>query len=239
MISRDETSRRRQVDHLDTLSIIRDFLGPIGGKRLLDIGCGSGALAASLSSEGAKVVGIDVEETVIESARHNAPLAEFHTGSASQLPFTNQAFDAAVFVNSLHHVEPLSMEQALFEAGRVLKPGGHLIVIEPLPEGSFFETFKSIEDETAVRLESQSAIRRFARSDLRLEKSVKFLRIETFGGFDAFISRTTAADKSRLAIVEQEREAIRQAFEANATRGQNGSYVFEQPLKVDIWTRVP
>jgi ubiquinone/menaquinone biosynthesis C-methylase UbiE len=95
---------------------------------------------------------IDVEETAIASARHNAPRAEFRTGSASQLPFPDQAFDAAIFVNSLHHVEISSMEQALSEAGRVLKHGGHLIVIESLPEGSFFETFRSIEDETAVRL---------------------------------------------------------------------------------------
>jgi SAM-dependent methyltransferase len=226
------------VNHLDTLSIIRDSLNPIDGKRILDIGCGSGALAATLSSEGAKVVGIDVEETAIESARRNAPLAEFRTGSASQLSFADQAFDATIFVNSLHHIDPPSMEQALSEAGRVLKHGGHLIVIEPLPEGSFFETFRSIEDETAVRLESQSAIRRFTRPDLRHEKSVEFLRIETFGDFDAFISRTTAADKSRLAIVNQKRKPIRQAFEANSTRGKNGSYVFEQPLKVDIWTRV-
>jgi SAM-dependent methyltransferase len=226
------------VNHLDTLSIIRDSLGPIDGKRILDIGCGSGALAATLSFEGAKVVGIDVQKTAIESARRNAPLAEFRTSSASQLPFADQAFDAAIFVNSLHHVEPPSMEQALFEAGRVLKPGGHLIVIEPLPEGSFFETFRSIEDETAVRLESLSAIRRFTRPDLRHKKNLEFLRIEPFGDFDAFISRTTAADKSRLAIVEQKRESIRQAFETNSTRGENGSYVFEQPFKVDIWTRV-
>ena len=222
---------------MDTLSILREFLSPIGGKRILDIGCGSGALAATLSSEGAKAVGIDVEETAIESARHNAPLAEFRTGSASRLPFPDQAFDAAIFVNSLHHVEVPSMAQALFEAGRVLKPGGYLIVIEPLPEGSFFETFRSIEDETAVRLEGQSAIRRFTRPNLRHEKSLEFLRIETFGDFDAFISRTTAADKSRLAIVEQKREPIRQAFGTNSTRDKNGSYAFEQPFKVDIWTR--
>jgi ubiquinone/menaquinone biosynthesis C-methylase UbiE len=175
---------------------------------------------------------------VIEPVRRNAPLAEFRTGSASQFPSADQAFDAAILVISLHHVEVLSMEQALFQAGRVLKPGGHLIVVEPLPEGSFFEAFKSIEDETTVRPEGQSAIRRFARPDLRHEKRIEFSRIEAFAGFDAFISRTTAANKSRLAIVECKREAIRQAFEAYSTRTENGSYVFEQPFKADIWNRI-
>ncbi len=223
---------------MDTLSIIRDCLSPIAGKLILDVGCGSGGLAATLSSESAAVTGIDVDEASIEAAKRAAPLGHFRTGSASQLPFADQAFDAAIFMNSLHHVESALMEQALSEAARTLKKDGRLIVIEPLPKGSFFEAFRSIEDETAVRLDAQAAITRFEKPGLHREKSIEFSRTETFPDFDAFISRTTAADRSRLAIVEQKSEAIKRAFEVSSTRDENESYVFEQSLKVDIWTRV-
>lgn len=108
-------------------------------------------------------------------------------------------------MNSLHHVESAVMERALSEAARTLKKDGRLIVIEPLPKGPFFEAFRSFEDETAVRLDAQTAITRFEKPGLHREKSIEFSRTETFPDFDAFISRTTAADRSRLAIVEQNR----------------------------------
>lgn len=222
---------------MDNLSIIRECLGALSGKRIIDIGCGSGGLAALLSSEGAEVVGVDVAANAITAAKRNAPTAQFYIGSASDLPFADHAFDATIFLNSLHHVPIPLMPHALSEGARVLARQGRLIVIEPLPEGSFFETFRSIEDETAIRLEAQAAIARFAIPDMHHERTIAIVRVERFASFEAFISRTTAADKSRLAIVEQNQERVRRAFETNSTRGENASYLFESPIKADLWTR--
>ena len=69
-----------------------------------------------------------------------------------QLPFAEGTFHALVLVNALHHISFGLMIKARQEGIRVLGLGGYLIVIEPLPIGSFFEAFRAIEDETVVRL---------------------------------------------------------------------------------------
>jgi 2-polyprenyl-3-methyl-5-hydroxy-6-metoxy-1,4-benzoquinol methylase len=74
------------VGGLDTLSIIRNCLGPIAGKRILDVGCGGGQLATTLTSEGARVTGVDLDRTAIDAARRLEPRADFNIASASQLP---------------------------------------------------------------------------------------------------------------------------------------------------------
>jgi SAM-dependent methyltransferase len=137
---------------LDTLSVIRTCLDPLAGRRILDVGCGTGQVASTLTSEGARVTGIDLDPTAINSARQLGPLADVHIVCASQLPFAEGTFHALVLVNALHHISFGLMIKARQEGIRVLGLGGYLIVIEPLPKGSFFEAFRAIEDETVVRL---------------------------------------------------------------------------------------
>jgi ubiquinone/menaquinone biosynthesis C-methylase UbiE len=99
------------------------------GMRVLDCGCGSGAITLGLAQAvypGA-VVGIDVAEVEIERCRQRALEAgvenvRFEVGSAYALPFPDRSFDAVFAHNVLEHVaEP---ERALGEMARVLKPGG-------------------------------------------------------------------------------------------------------------------
>jgi 2-polyprenyl-3-methyl-5-hydroxy-6-metoxy-1,4-benzoquinol methylase len=57
-----------------------DSLGDLGGKRVLEIACGTGQLAQAANARGADVVGIDFAETMISLARKNAPGAGFRVG---------------------------------------------------------------------------------------------------------------------------------------------------------------
>ena len=63
---------------MDTLSVIRTCLDPLAGRRILDVGCGTGQVASTLTSEGARVTGIDLDPTAINSARQLGPLADVH-----------------------------------------------------------------------------------------------------------------------------------------------------------------
>jgi SAM-dependent methyltransferase len=99
--------------------------------RWLDYGCAEGWYAEALLGQGAsEVVGVDVEEQrVKEAAARGVPHASFHPYNGFDLDFPDDSFDGA-FVNEV--LEHVADEQAsLREIHRVLRPGGHLILISP------------------------------------------------------------------------------------------------------------
>ena len=98
------------------------LLAPRAGERILDVGCGDGALTERIAQAGADVVGIDTSENLLVAARARG--LDARLGDARALGFNN-AFDA-VFSNAvLHWVrEPLAAAKSMRQA---LKPGGRLV----------------------------------------------------------------------------------------------------------------
>ena len=103
-------------------------LGPLGGRRVLDLGCGKGRFARILAARGAQVIGLDVSAAML--ARADGSSLHRVQGSARRLPFAPSTFDAAVAVEVFEHVEPGALDAALAEAARVLRPGGILIIVD-------------------------------------------------------------------------------------------------------------
>jgi len=62
-------------------------------------------------------------------------------------------------MKSFHHLPVAAMRPALTEAARVLAPGGRLVAVEPLPEGTFFELTRLADDETEVRAAAYAALK--------------------------------------------------------------------------------
>jgi 2-polyprenyl-6-hydroxyphenyl methylase/3-demethylubiquinone-9 3-methyltransferase len=95
--------------------------------RLLDIGCGGGVLTEEFALMGCQVTGIDISPRSIEIARRHAVRTElpieYHVGSATQLPFAPESFDAVSCCDVLEHIH--DWRQTIAEAGRVLKSRGH------------------------------------------------------------------------------------------------------------------
>lgn len=228
-----------EEEALNALDFIRRHVAPLPGKRVLDIGCGKGALAKALSAEGARVVGVDPAEAALGQARITAPAATFECSGAEALPFPDEMFDAAIFLNALHHVPPKSMRQALAEARRVTREDGRILVIEPLAQGSFNEVLKFVNDETEVRALAQAALVETAAADgFEHGDTIVFTRREPFDGFDGFVTRATAADPARNEIVARHRAQIEAAFHHFAAR-EDGLYWLDQPLKADVLARRP
>jgi ubiquinone/menaquinone biosynthesis C-methylase UbiE len=105
--------------------------GSVNGQRVLDLGCGDGLLVASLASQQAQVVGIDVDHTALQVARSRidgAGVASTHLveGRIERLPFPDSTFDIVAGVTVLCLVSDRSA--AVQEAARVLCPGGRLII---------------------------------------------------------------------------------------------------------------
>jgi SAM-dependent methyltransferase len=104
---------------------------PPGG-RVLEIGMGNGFFVPDLLARvpSATYVGVDQSAVMVEEARRlNAALAdraEFHPGTAAQLPFADGHFDFAFAINVLYFWETPARELA--ELRRVLRPGGQLLL---------------------------------------------------------------------------------------------------------------
>ncbi len=95
---------------------------------MLDIGCGDGDLSEALACGGAEVTGIDADPEMVSAATRRLPSGSFLCADALALPFDDGRFDLVVMVTLLCHVQ--NRERAVAEAGRVLRPGGRLLVGE-------------------------------------------------------------------------------------------------------------
>lgn len=106
-------------------------IAPYLSGRWLDFGCAEGGYTAALLNNGAKsVVGVDVaEKRVNEALAREIPDASFMAFDGSSLDFPDESFDGAFVNEVLEHVA--DEQQSLREIRRVLRPGGHLILISP------------------------------------------------------------------------------------------------------------
>jgi SAM-dependent methyltransferase len=97
--------------------------------RVLEIGCGKGAILGSLQTAGHLVTGIDVDAGALAHCR--APHADLPVAVASgdSLPFTDGSFDAVLSFDVFEHIR--DSDRHLREARRVLKPGGYYFLQTP------------------------------------------------------------------------------------------------------------
>ena len=98
------------------------------GDRVLDACCGTGDLAVADLRAGARVVGLDFSERMLERARRKSAEVEWVRGDLLELPFEDESFDAATVGFGVRNVADL--ERALRELRRVLRPGGRLGILE-------------------------------------------------------------------------------------------------------------
>ena len=122
-----------------------DGLDLRGDERILDLGCGRGAvllLAARRLATG-RAVGVDIWDrgdqsgNRAEATRRNAlaegvaDRVELHTGDMTSLPFVPDSFDAVVSNVAIHNVKGRAgWERVIDEAVRVLRPGGRLLIAD-------------------------------------------------------------------------------------------------------------
>lgn len=102
-----------------------DFVGTADGERVLDVGCGTGHLAAAVAaaSRASEVHGVDLAPVYVEHARrHNQdPRLVFRVGDACALAYPDDSFDRVLSLLVLHFVP--RTEEAIAEMRRVAKPG--------------------------------------------------------------------------------------------------------------------
>lgn len=113
-----------------TDAAVLDAIGACEGLRVLDAGCGEGYLSRTLTGMGADVDGADACQSLIDAASsHPSPAgkARFTCATVDDLPFADATFDLAVCNHLFSHLPDPT--DALREIGRVLKPGGRLVLL--------------------------------------------------------------------------------------------------------------
>ncbi len=103
----------------------------VRGKRVLDVGCGSGYGTAELAEEAHWVVGVDDDRSILRTVRqrYRAANLSWVVASAERLPFQDASLDVVCCFQVLEHLP--APERFLAETRRVLRPGGLLVLTTP------------------------------------------------------------------------------------------------------------
>ena len=107
------------------------------GKRVLDLGCGRGELAAACSAVGARVVAVDYSEAAVKltvrTLERVSPIGDAHSpavlrADVTRLPLEDTSIDLVYALDIIEHLTAEQLESCLSEIYRILRPGGKLVV---------------------------------------------------------------------------------------------------------------
>lgn len=114
----------RYAWRIETAAVLR-ALGPLSGRWVVDVGCGTARLAALLAARGANVIGIDLDAAMLAVAATRIPTRLVRADGAA-LPLRDASVDAAVAVAVVEFTtDPGTV---LAEMARITRPGGRVVV---------------------------------------------------------------------------------------------------------------
>lgn len=150
---------------LGAVGPLLDAVGAAPGVRLLDIACGTGALAAEAARRGAEAIGMDFAPAMVAEAARRHPGVAFRVGDAEAIPLPDASVDAVTCSFGMLHME--RPERVLAEVARVLRPGGagRFAITAWAPDGEFFALVgRAVQAhaDTGVPLPSAPPIFKFA-----------------------------------------------------------------------------
>jgi SAM-dependent methyltransferase len=173
-----------QLAEAEHLSRYRWASGIAAGRRVLDAGCGEAYGSAMLARAGAAAVtGVDIAESVLESARDGLPAeVTLEVGDVRSLPYKDGSFDLIVCFEVIEHVEDPA--PVLDELRRLLAPEGVLLISSPnrgvYPPGNEYHLHEFTPGELRTELEERFANVRLMRQHAYVGAAV--LSDEEFAG---------------------------------------------------------
>lgn len=223
----------------DELDVLVELL-PTPGTRVIELGCGGARMARQMLQRWPDMRYLGLEVDLRQHAinlQDTPPRMRFAVGGAQAIACDDAQFDLALMLKSLHHVPLDAMDQALTEVARVLRPGGHLYVSEPVYEGALNEIVRLYNDEGIVRAAAQAALDRALAvrgtweqvAQRRFDMPVHF---EDFAQFERRMMNPTFADHRIDAPL---RERVAAAFAPHCT--MQGAH-FVRPMHVRLLRRV-
>ena len=134
---------------------------------VLDIGIGTGNLAAQFLGKGLHIIGIDPSKEMRKICRQKYPNLEVRAGDFLNIPLPPESVDVIISTYAFHHLTPLQKETSIPEMKRVLKPKGRIVIADLM--------FGNRSEEERIK----KALRTAGRSDM-----LDVIKDEYFGLFD-------------------------------------------------------
>lgn len=125
LAAKEYDKRKSYLDSFEKKQLL-PLLGNLEGKKVLDVGAGTGRLSLELARLGAEVTALDVSEQMLFELRRKNKMIKMAVGDAESLPFEDGTFDIVTAAFLIVHLKDPS--RFFDEAYRVLKPGGIFLV---------------------------------------------------------------------------------------------------------------
>ncbi|MFC1538647.1 class I SAM-dependent methyltransferase [Candidatus Latescibacterota bacterium] len=125
-------------------TVVEELRSQLSTSDILDVGCGTGRLLAELAKAGAtSLSGIDLAQGIMNDAQKkfttlNVEVDLREADAEDNIPWDDSSFDIVTLTGALHHF--YRPHDALLDMYRVLRPGGHILVIDPC----FFTPFRQV-----------------------------------------------------------------------------------------------
>jgi len=212
----------------ELVQVLQALVEQAGAQRCLEVGCGTGHwLAALAAAPGQCCHGLDFSAGMLQQARQREQPLDLARGRASQLPYRDASFDLIYCLNAIHHFE--RPQAFVFEARRLLRPGGALAVIgfdpHTLPgQWYIYDYFEDTLEADLARFPSWGRVLNWMlaaglqRIEWRLARRIHDPKIGAAVWDDPFLAKGAC---SQLALLSDEAyQAGRRRIEAALARAQ-------------------
>lgn len=150
-----------------TYNVVKQYLGSLDGKKVLDYACGSGWTSIYFARSGADCRGFDISPVSVDVANKMAEAngvadhCKFVVSAAEKIDFPDNTFDVVFGNAALHHTD---LDRSPAEIARVLRPGGKAAFIDDLRYHPVMWVYRKLTSDKHTRYETpmvQGDIKRF------------------------------------------------------------------------------
>lgn len=215
--------------------IYESLLG-LDGATIVELGCGKADHTRRIASAHSTASIIAAEVDPVQHAANIAtpapPNLRFAEFGAESIPLQDATVDAVFMFKSLHHVPSARLDDAVGEIARVLRPGGHAYISEPIFAGAHNDMIRIFNDEQSVRRAAFDALcRSIDQGVFELQEEVFFLAPVRYRDFADFSARHFDVTHSVRRVTDAQREAVERLFDSH--RGPEGVNL-TQRMRVDL-----